>query len=258
MFWWTLLTSAVAVTVLLAATLAVALRVGRHSVIDVAWGLGFALVAAVSYVTSDGDAVRRGLLLALTAVWGLRLAAHIGRRNAGEGEDPRYERLLGRAPGGRTAYAIRAVYLTQGAILLFVSLPVQVAMGEPGPLGPLGMLGAALWLVGFAFEAIGDHQLARFRADPATKGKVLDTGLWRYTRHPNYFGDAVVWWGLYLIAAEHWPGPLTVFSPLVMTYFLLAKTGKPLLEEHLTRTRPDYADYVRRTSGFFPLPPKRF
>ena len=251
------LANVVAVAVLLAVTLAVAVRVGRHSVIDVAWGLGFALIAAVSYALTDGDAARRLLVLALTVVWGVRLAVHIGVRNAGSQEDPRYERLLAKAPGSRTAYAFRTVYLTQGVIMLFVSLPVQVAMAGTQGIGWLGWIGAAVWLIGFLFEAVGDRQLARFRADPANAGRVLDTGLWRYTRHPNYFGDATVWWGLFLIAADHWPGVLTVLSPIAMTYFLAAKTGKPLLEKQLTRTRPAYADYVRRTSGFFPLPPKK-
>ncbi|MGJ6966463.1 DUF1295 domain-containing protein [Streptosporangium sp. G11] len=253
---WSLLGSAAALAVLLALTLAVALRVGRHSVIDVAWGLGFALVALVSYLLSDGDPVLRLLASALTAIWGLRLALHIGRRNAGEGEDPRYERMLGRATGNRTLYAVRVVYLTQGVTLLFVSLPVQVAMLGTKPPGWIAWAGAALWLVGFLFEAVGDRQLARFRADSGNRGKVLDTGLWRYTRHPNYFGDACVWWGLFLVAADQWPGVLTVLSPVLMTYFLAGKTGKPLLEAQLSRSRPGYADYIRRTSGFFPLPPR--
>ncbi|MBO3749781.1 DUF1295 domain-containing protein [Streptosporangiaceae bacterium NEAU-GS5] len=251
------LATVVAVAVLLGLTLAVAVRLGRHSVIDVAWGPGFALIAVVSYALTDGDPARRLLVLALTVVWGVRLAVHIGVRNAGRPEDPRYERMLAKAPGNRTMYAFRTVYLTQGAIMLFVSLPVQVAMAGTRGIGWLGWIGAVVWLIGFSFEAIGDRQLARFRADPASAGTVLDTGLWRYTRHPNYFGDAMVWWGLFLIAAERWPGVLTVLSPIVMTYFLAAKTGKPLLERQLTRTRPAYADYVRRTSGFVPLPPRK-
>lgn len=256
MFWWSLAASVAVVVALLALTLAVALRVGRHSVIDVAWGLGFTLVALVSYLLSDGDPLRRLLALALTALWGIRLAVHIGRRNVGEGEDPRYEQMLARAPGSRTRYALRMVYLTQGAILLFVSLPVQVAMSGTEPPGWIAWAGVAVWLVGFAFEAVGDQQLARFRADPGNRGKVLETGLWRYTRHPNYFGDACVWWGLFLIAADQWPGVLTVLSPLLMTYFLAGKTGKPLMESRLSSSRPGYADYVRRTSGFIPLPPR--
>ncbi|MFE0150214.1 DUF1295 domain-containing protein [Nonomuraea sp. NPDC059007] len=245
------------VALLMVITFEVAIKAGKHAVIDVAWGLGFAVIALAAFVQGGGDPLRRVLLLVLTCLWGLRLALHLGRRVAGSGEDPRYEALLAKAPGSRNAYAFRMIYVTQGLIMLFVSLPVQVGMTTTGPVGWLGWAGVALWLVGFVFETVGDWQLARFRADPTSKQRVLDTGLWRYTRHPNYFGDAVIWWGLFLIAAERWPGVLTLLSPLVMTYFLLAKTGKPLLERRLSATRPGYADYVRRTSGFIPLPPKR-
>jgi steroid 5-alpha reductase family enzyme len=129
-------------------------------------------------------------------------------------------------------------------------------MLEKGPIGVAAWIGAALWLVGFVFEAVGDRQLARFRADPANRGQVMDRGLWRYTRHPNYFGDACVWWGLFLIACDHWTGSLTVLSPALMTFFLVKGTGKPLLEKGMRRTRPGYGEYAARTSGFFPLPPR--
>jgi steroid 5-alpha reductase family enzyme len=139
----------------------------------------------------------------------------------------------------------------------FVSLPVQVAMFEQGEANWATWAGVLLWLVGFTFETVGDLQLTRFRNDPAMKGQVLDTGLWRYTRHPNYFGDACVWWGLSLIAFSSWPGVLTILSPLLMTWLLAKGTGKPLLEKDMASRRPGYADYVRRTSGFVPLPPKK-
>jgi steroid 5-alpha reductase family enzyme len=248
-----------AVVVVLGTTFLVALRVGRHAVVDVAWGLGFVAVATTSYLLSgdEGDPARRALVLALTAVWGVRLAVHIALRSRGHGEDPRYEALLSRAPGSRTAYALRQVYLTQGVVMWFVSLPLQVAMFQADSLGVLAWTGMGLWAVGLLFEAVGDRQLQRFRDDPANRGKVLDTGLWRYTRHPNYFGDACVWWGLSLIAFDAWPGILTVLSPVVMTWLLANGTGKPLLEKGMASTRPGYADYVRRTSGFVPLPPRR-
>jgi steroid 5-alpha reductase family enzyme len=248
-----------AVVVVLGATFLVALRVGRHAVVDVAWGLGFAVVALVAWLLSagDGDGVRRTLVLVLTAAWGVRLATHIYLRSRGKGEDPRYEELMRKARGKPNTYALRSVYLTQGAIMWFVSLPVQVAMfQEPGP-GVLAWLGVAVWLVGMFFETVGDWQLTRFRNDPGSRGQVLDTGLWRYTRHPNYFGDACVWWGISLVAFEVWPGVLTVLSPVVMTWLLARGTGKPLLEKDIAERRPGYADYVRRTSGFVPLPPKR-
>jgi len=247
-----------AAVAVLGVTFLVALRVGRHAVVDVVWGLGFVAVAWTSFGLSvgEGDDVRRLLLVLLTSVWGLRLAWHIWRRSRGKGEDPRYEELLSKATGNPSAYAFRRIYLTQALMLWFVSLPVQVGSFEtPGP-NLLVWLGVLVWGVGFVFEAVGDHQLHRFRTDPASKGKVLDSGLWRYTRHPNYFGDACVWWGLSLIAFSAWPGVVTILSPVVMTWLLAKGTGKPLLEKGMASSRPDYADYVRRTSGFFPLPPR--
>jgi steroid 5-alpha reductase family enzyme len=246
------------VALVLGTTFVVALRVGRHAVVDVAWGLGFVAVAAASYLLSagEGDPGRRLLVLLLTGVWGLRLAWHIWRRSRGHGEDPRYEALLAKAAGSRTTYALRQIYLTQAVVLWFVSLPVQVASFETAPPDWLTWVGVAVWGVGLFFEAVGDHQLQRFRSDPASTGQVLDTGLWRYTRHPNYFGDACVWWGLSLIAFSAWPGVLTALSPVVMTWLLANGTGKPLLEKGMSSRRPGYADYVARTSGFFPLPPR--
>jgi steroid 5-alpha reductase family enzyme len=238
------------------AAFAVGVATGRHAGVDVAWGLGFVAVAITGALLSGGDPPMVRLVTALTVAWGVRLAVHIALRNRGMGEDPRYERLLARAPGNRTAYAFRVIYLFQGAVLWFVSLPVQMAQ-RYATLSAWAAVGVVLWLVGFLFETVGDRQLERFRRDPASKGRVLDTGLWRYTRHPNYFGDACVWWGLYALACLSWQGALTVLSPLLMTYLLVAKTGKPLLERSLTRNRPGYADYAERTSGFVPRRPRR-
>ena len=142
------------------------------------------------------------------------------------------------------------------AIAWFVAFPVFVAQHDDSAFGPLAALGVLVWAVGLYFEAIGDAQLATFKADPARHGAVLDTGLWRYTRHPNYFGDTCVWWGIWLVASDSWAGAATILSPLVMTYFLSMKTGKPLTEQHMAG-RPGYAEYVTRTSGFLPWPPKR-
>jgi steroid 5-alpha reductase family enzyme len=260
-----LILSLVSVAVLLLLTLAIAQRVGRHSGIDVTWGLGFAVVAAVTWAASLGEGgsaadLRRSVVLVLTAAWGLRLAAHIWwRARRHEGEDPRYEELLARGEArgiGRTRYAVTRIYLSQGISLWFISLPVQVAMAGRGGLGWLGCVGIGLFAVGLFFEAVGDHQLSRFRSDPRSRGQVLDTGLWRYTRHPNYFGDACVWWGLSLIAFEQWPGILTLLSPLLMTWLLVRGTGATLLESTIGDRREGYGDYVTRTSGFVPRPPK--
>ncbi|WP_344254321.1 DUF1295 domain-containing protein [Terrabacter carboxydivorans] len=254
----TLLLTALAVVVVLGITFAVALRVGKQAVIDVTWGLGFVAIALTAFATSGGhgDGLRRWLALGLTAVWGLRLAAHIFSRSRGKGEDPRYEAMLERVDGNTNVYALLRIYLPQGLIMWFVSLPVQIAMFVEGGVGAVLWVGVVLWAVGFFFESVGDLQLTRFRNDPANKGTVLDTGLWRYTRHPNYFGDASVWTGLFLVAASAWPGVLTILSPAVMVWNLYGGTGKKLLEKDIGDRRPDYADYVRRTSGFFPWPPK--
>jgi steroid 5-alpha reductase family enzyme len=244
-------TAAVALAVLLLAFLA-GLVTGKHQGVDVAWGLGFAAVALVSLALRPAG----WLAPALTVVWGARLAWHIYQRGRGsEHDDPRYVEMLSKARGNRTWYAFRTIYLTQAVSLWFISLPVQLASHYTA-LSWWALIGVAVWLLGFVFEAVGDWQLARFRTDPASRGQVLETGLWHYTRHPNYFGDACVWWGLFALACLHWTGWLTILSPLVMTYLLSRKTGKPLLEEHLSRTRPGYADYVARTSGFVPWPPR--
>lgn len=237
-------------------TALVARRLGKVSVVDITWGLVFVAIAWVAFVV--GTSSGRSLLLAvLVTLWGGRLAWHIRRRALGAGEDPRYEKMLAEAPEGkRFSYAVRKVFLVQGLAAWFVSLPVQVAASTDAPLGVVGWLGVLVFVVGVTFEAVGDAQLAAFKRDPATKGTVMDRGLWAWTRHPNYFGDSAVWWGIWLVAAEAWPGVLTVLSPVVMTYFLAFATGARLLESEMSK-RPGYPEYQRRTSMFFPLPPKR-
>ncbi|MER6314753.1 DUF1295 domain-containing protein [Streptomyces sp. NPDC001581] len=246
-----------ALTVMLL-TFAVALVKGVHRIVDVAWGLAFAAVAVVAWFLSAGygDPARRTAVALATVVWGLRLAAHIARRGRGHGEDPRYARMLARAPGSPALYALRSVYLLQGALVWLVSLPVQAAVLLPEPLDATAALGLLLWAAGLFFEALGDHQLARFKADPANKGRIMDRGLWAWTRHPNYFGDFLVWWGLYLTACATWQtAAVTVISPLVMSALLIRGSGKRLLEAHMAN-RPGYAAYQARTSGFLPRPPR--
>ena len=248
--------SLLAVAILMAVTAFVGRRQGRVSVVDTAWGLGFVVVALVAAVVGDGPLWRRLLVLLLVAVWGGRLARHMHTRNRGKGEDPRYEAMLADQPGDPFLVAVRKVYLVQGAAVWFVSLPLQVSAASGDGLVLVAVLGAAVWLLGVVFEAVGDAQLARFKADPGNKGTVMDRGLWGWTRHPNYFGDSAVWWGLYLVAASAWPGVLTVLSPVVMTYFLVFATGARLLEKEMSK-RPGYPEYQQRTSYFIPRPPKR-
>ncbi|MFJ2900438.1 DUF1295 domain-containing protein [Streptomyces sp. NPDC087218] len=251
-------TAATAPAVLLA-TFAVAVRRRLHRIVDIAWGLAFTAVATVTWLlsTGHGDDGRRLLVTAATAVWGLRLAAHIAHRSRGHGEDPRYTALLDKAPGNRTLYALRTVYLGQAALVWLISLPVQAASYSSAPLDALAYCGLALWAAGLAFEAVGDHQLARFKADPANRGRIMDRGLWAWTRHPNYFGDSLVWWGLYLLVCTAWQPALAVLlSPVLMPLLLTVGSGKRLLEKHMAH-RPGYAEYAARTSGFLPLPPKK-
>jgi len=234
------------------------------SFIDAVWGAGMVVLAGSSWLHNPQPGERATLLLAMTALWGLRLAAHLLLRWRRSGEDPRYARILGKArsEGRYASGALKLVFAPQAVLLFVTCLPAQlgIAASAPGvPLGALGAAGFALWLTGVLFETIGDAQLKAFRADPAKAGMVLDTGLWRYTRHPNYFGDCCSWWGIWLVAAEAGiPAALaSLIGPLFLTFTLTRWSGKPMLEKGLARTRPGYADYVARTSGFIPWPPRR-
>lgn len=258
--WPVSLAGLVAAVLLQLVTWVVGLRIGRLSVVDVTWGASFALVAVVGWLVSlgsDGSSLRRVLIVVATLLWGGRLAVHIGWRQRGAPEDPRYTELMAKAKGNPKLAALRSVFLLQAFAAWFISLPLQFGLVDAGDAGPLLWAGVLFWVVGFLFEAVGDRQLEVFKADPASKGKVMDQGLWRYTRHPNYFGDACVWWGLFLISADAGWSALTLLSPVLMTWFLVAKTGKPLMEKQLSKSRPGYANYVKRTSGFIPLPPRR-
>ncbi|MEE3851687.1 DUF1295 domain-containing protein [Gordonia sp. LSe1-13] len=239
-------------------TMAIGHRIGRYNVVDVAWGLGFVGIAWLALILGPGDATRRWLFAVLVTVWGLRLSWHMYQKSAGKGEDPRYTELLERSGGSDLVTVARKIFGTQGISQWFVSLPIQVSAVSDATTGLWWIVlvaGIALWVLGFAFEAIGDAQLRRFKADPANKGKIMDRGLWSWTRHPNYFGDSSIWWGIWLIAASSWPGVLTVLSPVAMTYFLVYATGARLLEESMSK-RPGYPEYQRRTSYFLPLPPR--
>jgi len=237
----------------------ISIRIADISIIDIFWGPGFGIVALVGFVLSVSAGPRRGLVTLLTVAWSARLGAYLWRRNHGKGEDPRYTSAFRkRYPHNLHWHTLRKVFLLQGALIWLISIPVQFAqyIARPAQLGIASLLGSLLWMTGFLFEAVSDYQLARFKSDPANRGQVMDRGLWRYTRHPNYFGNACLWWGLWLIACDNRLGLATVFAPILMTHFLLNVTGKRLLERRLTRSRPEYADYVARTSGFIPSPPK--
>lgn len=242
----------IAVALLMTVTAIVGRRVGKVSVVDTAWGLGFVVVAAVVAALGDGVAWRRWMLAVMVAVWGLRLAWHMHRRNRGKPEDARYAAML---DGASYAVAVRKVFVTQGLALWFVSLPVQVSAVSGEGVTAVAGAGVVLWLVGLVFEVVGDAQLAAYKRDP-DRGPVMDRGLWAWTRHPNYFGDACVWWGIFLVSASAWPGVLTLASPVAMTYFLVWATGARLLDQHM-QDRPGWDAYAARTSMFVPRPPRR-
>jgi steroid 5-alpha reductase family enzyme len=232
------------------------------SFIDSFWAYGMVMVALATFFLSGGDPERKLALTGLACLWGLRLGTHLFRRWRASGIDPRYAKILGHAMEKKgwsfSRASFQMVFAMQAVLLFIVCLPVQLGQIATTPMGLtwLGWVGVAVALTGIAFETIGDAQLTRHRNNPAMKGKVLDTGLWRYTRHPNYFGDACTWWGLWLIAAETGPGLWALPGPILLTWLLTRLSGVPMLERALKKTRPGYEEYVRRTSGFFPLPPK--
>lgn len=239
------------------------LRLRDVSFVDGVWPLGMLGLALFTFVRTDGDETRKFLLLWLCAVWAVRLGWHLLRRWREKGIDGRYSEIFetqARERGwsfARTALLI--VFLPQAFLAWLTALPVQLGQVEHAPaVGWIGWIGAAIVVVGIGFESIGDAQLAAFRKNPENRDRVLDTGLWRYSRHPNYFGDACVWWGLWLIAAETgWVGIASVVGPIFLTLTLTRWSGIGLTEAAIARTRPKYADYVRRTSAFIPMPPRR-
>lgn len=238
---------------------ALSVRLRNASIVDIFWGPACALGPVLTAVRIDASAPRGMLLTALVVVWALRLAIHLGRRNIGHGEDFRYARM--RAKRGDDAsfarWTLVWVFWLQGLVAWFVSLPAQLGqIGPDRPLGALAVFGVAIFALGLAFEAIGDLQLQRFKANPANAGKLMTRGLWSFTRHPNYFGDSAVWFGIALIALESPVGWAALLSPFVMAHFLINISGKALLEKSLAARYPEYADYRARVSGFFPLPPK--
>lgn len=252
--------SAVAICVLMAVTMTISIRAGNWSVIDTIWGLGFVVVAATSYVlsTGHGDPDRRLIALLVPAIWGLRLAGYIHWRNHGKPEDPRYTAHMRRRTGALVPYVVRTIFWAQGWVMWVVAIPIVVAMFERAPVNAITWVGVGLAAVGLFFEAVGDAQLARFRSDPTNAGKIMDRGLWSWTRHPNYFGDLCVMFAFWLIACGSWLGVLTVFAPILMTRTLLLKSGHRMLERRLARTRGEaYSMYVARTSSLIPRPPRR-
>jgi len=248
----------VALPVLLAMGLAAwALATARRNVglVDIVWSLFFLAGTVVALVSLDSIGLRALIVAALVAAWSLRLAGHLAVRNWNAPEDPRYVAIRARNEPGFAWKSVYLVFGLQALLAWIIAAPLFAAVGSPAPIGALDVLGALLALAGITFEAVADRQLARFRADPANRGRVMDRGLWRYSRHPNYFGEFCVWWGFYALAAGA-GGAWTVFSPLLITLLLLKVSGVALLEKDIGKRRPAYRDYVARTNAFFPAPPR--
>ena len=230
------------------------LQLKDASIVDIFWGLGFVLIAWTTFSLSDGG-LRAAVLALLTTLWGLRLAGYLAWRNIGKGEDPRYQEMRNYRGDQFWWISLFTVFFLQGAVMWLISLPIQVGQTVESQLSLLNFLGVGVWGIGFLFESLGDYQLAKFKADPSNEGKVMDQGLWRYTRHPNYFGNAMIWWGLFLVACSVTTAWVVV-SPLLMTFFLIKVSGVALLERSLKSRSPAYCEYVERTSSFIPWPPK--
>jgi steroid 5-alpha reductase family enzyme len=253
----TLLPTALAVWAAMTGLFILALILKDNSIVDVGWGLGFVLVAVLSVLRDPGFEPRHILVTALVLAWGFRLAVHIFQRNRKRGEDFRY--AAWRERWGRW-FVVRSyfqIFMLQGLFLILISAPLPLINRAPGrPLGPWDAAGALLWLTGFFFESVADAQLARFKKDPAHKGRLIRSGLWAYSRHPNYFGEALMWWGIYAIALAVPGGWMLVFSPLLITLLLRFVSGVPLLEKKY-RDRPEFQEYKKRTNAFIPWFPRR-
>ena len=236
----------------------ISLQLKNSSIVDIFWGTGFVITNWLYFaLTPDGFLLRKCLIGVLVTIWGLRLSLHILRRNWGKAEDFRYQ-VWRKEAGTRWWWlSFFRVFLLQGILMWIISTPLLAAQGsvKPAHLILFDFIGVIVWGIGFFFEAVGDLQLARFKANPANKGKVMDHGVWHYTRHPNYFGDSAQWWGYYLIAAFS-GGWWTIFSPILMTLFLLRVSGVALLEKTL-ETRPGYKEYIDKTSAFLPWFPRK-
>jgi steroid 5-alpha reductase family enzyme len=226
------------------------------SIVDSLWSLFF-LLAAVLFAAQAPELGARGVLvLVLTAAWALRLSVYITVRNWGEPEDYRYRNIRAQNEPYFVIKSLLIVFGLQGLLAWVISIPLLYGISAPADLGVVDGLAAALWLVGMVFEAVGDYQLSKFKADPANRDRVMDRGLWRYSRHPNYFGNACIWWAFYLFAlgAGAW---WTFYAPALMTFLLLRVSGVAMLERTISRRRPGYSDYIRQTNAFIPGPRRR-
>lgn len=251
-----LVTGALPVVALFVIVWLASVRMRDASLVDRFWGPAFALSAWCQLALMEGPGPRAWLVAGLTTVWGMRLGWHIHRRNRGHGEDPRYAAMRARSPRTFALTSLVTVFLLQAALVIVIGLPLGSVMQARAPLGLWDAIASLVWLTGFLFEVVGDAQLAAFKRDPANRGRIMDRGLWAMTRHPNYFGDACVWWGVGVFAwAAHAPW-WTLLGPALMTFLLTRVSGVTLLEAGM-RGRPGWEAYAARTSAFLPRPPRR-
>lgn len=249
----------VAVAALMFATWLLSVKLVNASIVDIVWGLGFVTMGWTVWVTHHRSTDATSIaLLVMVSLWGLRLAGYLLWRNHGKGEDFRYVAMRRKIGPNFWLVSLASVFLLQGVLVTVVSLPLSVGLDRVHVgIGVLASAGFVLFAVGLFFEAVGDLQLAGFKADPANQGAVMDRGLWRYTRHPNYFGDFCVWWAIFLVSLDRGSAWWTVIGPIAMSVLLLRVSGVALLEKSIGKRRPEYADYIDRTSAFFPRPPRR-
>jgi steroid 5-alpha reductase family enzyme len=228
------------------------------TIVDSLWGLGFGIIAWITFFLSEGYPVRKGLLSILVTLWSLRLIIYLTWRNWGAGEDPRYGAMRENSGDRFWIVSLFKVFLLQGLFMFVISLVIQMGQisGVPEKFTWLDPLGVVIWGIGFFFETVGDWQLARFKGNPENKGKVMNRGLWAYTRHPNYFGECLIWWGIFFVTLSTPGGMWTVISPIIVTTVLLKMTGIPLTEASILKRRPEYKTYIENTSAFFPWFPK--
>lgn len=252
-----ILYSGLAVFFYMTAVFIIALIKKDNSVVDIAWGIGFILIALLTFFLDKGFEARDILVTVLVIIWGLRLATHIFVRNKGRGEDFRYAQW--RKEWGKWFYlrSFFQIFMLQGFLMLIIAYPLMlVNYSQETSISFLDGVGFALWILGFFFEAGGDYQLTRFKKIPGNKGKIMKYGLWKYTRHPNYFGETTMWWGIFLIAVSVKDGWTAVISPLLITFLLLRVSGVTMLEKKYVGNK-EFEEYARRTSSFFPWFPKK-
>ena len=246
-----------AVTIYASLWFLLALKLKRNDIADIAWGIGFIFLAIVGQFSAAAVSSRGVVVLALVTIWGLRLCLHIGLRNRSKGEDARY--LNWRIEWGKhaTLRAYFQIFLLQGYLIVVILAPVNFILVHPdSDLNWLDALGATVWLLGFIFEAVADFQLVQFKRNPGNRGRIITSGLWKYTRHPNYFGEVLLWWGIWLIACSMPSGWITIFGPATITLLIVYISGIPLLEKRYEGNL-EFKEYRQRTSAFFPFPPKR-